>query len=287
MPAIFWCVGTESVRNQWVNPLLSLSITLVSTSMFMSTLMGTLSHWKGYLFQMECMFYTFDNFSLGGSHPLFFSLFLPTIHSPVHKVCPKLTKALHYIFFMYYLTTAHILTTPWSHVFFSYGTVSLVICCFQWWQFQCVWSISTVMIMDKCWICDHKILQHAHNVSCSLCFKCYHLKCISIDPKIRENIMQNQSTWYCSLCLINVFPFNNLEDETDFMAAINVSPFNGSLRYLSDKIFLPFELNDSDHQYGCDGLDPDLNYFSSYNQYISGCNYFVESSFNSEITKTF
>ena len=59
--------------------------------------------------------------------------------------------------------------------------------------------------------------------------------------------MQNQSTWYCSLCLINLFPFNNLEDETDFMAAINESPSNGSLRYLSDKIFLPFELNDSDH----------------------------------------
>ena len=72
--------------------------------------------------------------------------------------------------------------------------------------------------------------------------------------------MQNQSTWYCSLCLINLFPFKNLEDETDFMAAINKSPSNGSLRYLSDKIFLPFELND---------------------------NYFVESSFNSGITKTF
>ena len=30
-------------------------------------------------------------------------------------------------------------------------------------------------------------------------------------------------------------------------------------RYLSDKIFLPFELNDSDHQYVCDCLD--LNIF--------------------------
>ena len=70
------------------------------------------------------------------------------------------------------------------------------------------------------------------------------------------------------------------------MAAINESPSCGSLRYLSDKIFSPFELNDSDQQYGNDCLDPDLNYFSSYNQYISGCNYFVESSFNSEISKS-
>ena len=140
--------------------------------------------------------------------------------------------------------------------------------------------------MDKCWICSHTILQHARNGFCSLCFKHYHLKCISLDPKIIEDIEQNQSTWYCSHCLMDSFPFNNLEDDIDFMAAINESPSCGSLRYLSDMIILPFELNDSDHQYGNDCLDPDLNYFSSYNQYISGCNHFVESSFNSEISKS-
>ena len=69
------------------------------------------------------------------------------------------------------------------------------------------------------------------------------------------------------------------------MSVINDSPASGSLRYLSDKMFLPFELNDSDHQYGNDNIDPDLNYFRSFNQYISCCNYFVESSLNSEIDK--
>ena len=54
---------------------------------------------------------------------------------------------------------------------------------------------------------------------------------------------------------------------------------------ISDKIFLPFELNDSDHQYGNDRIDPDLNYFRTFDQYISHYNYFVESSFNSEICK--
>ena len=163
--------------------------------------MGTLSHWKGYLFQMECMFYTFDNFCLGGSHPLFFSLF--TYYSlTCSQIMSQSFRSFSLYFFMYYLTTAHILTNPWSHVFFSHGTVYLVICCFRWWQLQCVWSISTVMKMDKCWICDHKILQHAHNASCSLRFKCYHLKCLSIDPKIEENSMQNQSTLYCSHWLV-------------------------------------------------------------------------------------
>ena len=139
--------------------------------------------------------------------------------------------------------------------------------------------------MDNCWICDRKILQHAHDISCSVCFRSYHLKRISIDPVVIEYIEQNRSTWYCSHCLINIFPFNNLENDIDFMSTVNESPLNGSLIYLSDKIFLPFELNDSDHQYGNDSIDPDLNYFRTFNQYISRCNYFVESSFNSEISK--
>ena len=141
------------------------------------------------------------------------------------------------------------------------------------------------MTMDNCWICDRKILQHAHDISCSGCFKSYHLKCISIDPVVMEYIEQNRSTWYGSHCLIDIFPFNNLENDIDFMSTVNESPLNGSLIYLSDKIFLPFELNDSDHQYGNDSIDPDLNYFRTFNQYISRCNYFVESSFNSEISK--
>ena len=86
------------------------------------------------------------------------------------------------------------------------------------------------------------------------------------------------------LLCINIFPFNNLENDNEFMSTVNESPLNGSLIYLSDKIFLPFELNDSDHQYGNDSIDPDLNCFRTLNQFISH-NYFVELSFNSEIPK--
>ena len=70
-----------------------------------------------------------------------------------------------------------------------------------------------------------------------------------------------------------------------FMSTVNESPLNGSMIYLSDNICLPFELNYSDHQYGNDCIDPDLNYFQTFNQYYSHCNYFVGSSFNSEISK--
>ena len=141
------------------------------------------------------------------------------------------------------------------------------------------------VIMNKCLICTRKLLQHAHNISCSLCSETYHLKCISIIPEDLEYIELHRNDWYCDCCLVDLCPFNNLENETDLMSTINDSPAIGFLRYLSDKMFLSFELDDSDHQYRNDSIDPDLNYFRSFDQYISCCNYFAESSFNSEMDK--
>ena len=143
--------------------------------------------------------------------------------------------------------------------------------------------LSDDVIMDKCLICTRKLLQHAYNISCSLRSETYLLKCVSIIPEDLEYIELHRNDWYCSCCLVDLCPFNNLENETDFMSTINDSPAIGFLRYLSDKMFLPFEVDDSDHQYGNESIDPDLNYFRSFNQYISCCNYFAESPFNSEI----
>ena len=51
--------------------------------------------------------------------------------------------------------------------------------------------------------------------------------------------------------------------------------------------FLPFELNDSDHQYESDSIGPDPNYCKSSKQYISCCSYCVDLSFNWEISSWF
>ena len=66
---------------------------------------------------------------------------------------------------------------------------------------------------------------------------------------------------------MTILPFSNLENESDFMSAMNDSPSSGSLRYLSDKI-LQFELNDSNHQYESDNVGPDRNYYMPSNKYI-------------------
>ena len=51
---------------------------------------------------------------------------------------------------------------------------------------------------------------------------------------------------------------------------------------MSDKIFVPFELNDKDHSFFSD-TDPDLHYYNSLSQLTYKCNYYLESSFNEDI----
>ena len=52
-----------------------------------------------------------------------------------------------------------------------------------------------------------------------------------------------------------------------------------SLRYLSDKIFHPFEINENDHQVFGD-IDPDVNFINSISLYQNSCDYHLEKSFN-------
>ena len=58
----------------------------------------------------------------------------------------------------------------------------------------------------------------------------------------------------------------------------------GRILYLSDKLFLPYESNDDESHDIINEMDPYFNYYSSYNEYASRCNYFIEASFMTEMT---
>ena len=55
--------------------------------------------------------------------------------------------------------------------------------------------------------------------------------------------------------------------------------------YLSEKVFIPFELNDKDHSSLLCDPDPDLHYFNSFNQVLANSNYFTEAYFKEHINK--
>ena len=46
--------------------------------------------------------------------------------------------------------------------------------------------------------------------------------------------------------------------------------------YLSDKLFMAFELNDKNHRSALCDIDPDLNFYHEFNQATVKCDYYIE-----------
>ena len=135
------------------------------------------------------------------------------------------------------------------------------------------------MTMAKCPICSQKLLRHAKQLSCSLCLDVYHMKCISIDPIVIADL-ENDNNWFCVTCIHGIFPFNNLESQEEFIS-LTTGSCSTTISSLSDKLFLPFELNDIEHKYITynEEIDPDLQFYHSYNQLANKSDYLTESTF--------
>ena len=99
------------------------------------------------------------------------------------------------------------------------------------------------MKMDNCPVCDKKILQHARKIICCICNKIFHMKCLTLCDKDLYSLECARHEWFCELCLSYSLPFNHIDDNADFYAAIRglSESTADSLRYLSEKVFQPFE----------------------------------------------
>ena len=139
--------------------------------------------------------------------------------------------------------------------------------------------------MDKCPICTKNILSHAIKLRCAICSIFYHMKCISIDPVVISQLEADKDTWYCHICLTQIFPYNNIDSNEEFISTTTASCLPSSLSCLSEKLFMPFELNDSDYLASVcnEDIDPDLHFFNSFNQHVANCNYLTEASFSKAI----
>ena len=138
--------------------------------------------------------------------------------------------------------------------------------------------------MDNCSLCTEKFLHCSRKVTCQSCALSFHMNCITLSQDHKKYIEDNIDIWYCSSRTSCIFPFNNIEEDIHFIAAIKEMSANCemSLCYLSDKIFVPFGLNDKDHSFFSD-TDPDLHYYNSLSQLTYKCKYYLESSFNEDI----
>ena len=136
--------------------------------------------------------------------------------------------------------------------------------------------------ISSCNICDQRILSHSRVIKCVICDGVNHIKCISLKTEEQLYILNSKSTWYCSKCLSSNLPFNHYADEDEFLNAIYVKDhFELNWDSLSQKLFNPFDFNDSDNDIPLNDADPDLNFYNEiFGSFSAICNYYQEDSFN-------
>ena len=103
-------------------------------------------------------------------------------------------------------------------------------------------------MINKCPICSRCILGHACQIQCNVCCLSYHVNCISINPDGRNYLTNQVNDWICCECISLTLHFNNIMDNSEFLAAINQIDKPLSLN-ASNLIFHPFEINDIDHTF--------------------------------------
>ena len=145
--------------------------------------------------------------------------------------------------------------------------------------------------MDEqlCQTCFKLLQQHSKKIRCNICLNYYHLKCITVCSKYLNDLSNIKKTdLFCGKCITELFPYNLLENDVDFITTIfNVSESTGkSLCYLSEKLFVPFELNDQDHTSFLTDADPDVHFYNTFNQSSVECKYYLETTLNNDLNKT-
>ena len=90
------------------------------------------------------------------------------------------------------------------------------------------------------------------------------MKCLTLDEEFLAFLHSNKDSWYCSNCLADSLPFVVIKNDTEFQDTINQLydeevVFHGTV---SDKRFIPFELNEENENHFLNDCDADMNYFN-------------------------
>ena len=115
-----------------------------------------------------------------------------------------------------------------------------------------------------------------------------HSKCV--------NVNKTEVLWYCSYCAQAIFPYNHFDDDDgddddndddDFHSAVIEGMRNCSFRLheINNKVFTPFEINDSFDTPFVD-IDPDYQYYTYFHH--SGnlnCDYYFEDKSRCKLYK--
>ena len=140
--------------------------------------------------------------------------------------------------------------------------------------------------MNKCFICNKRILSSARKQKCMICNRLFHLLCVPGITKYDEIYLNNDDSWYCIDCNQSLFPFNHLDDDNEFIECLSEVwdvRITMSIDYLNDKVFVPFEVNNNDENHPLYQVDPDMHFFNTVGNQVLHSDYYLEDSFTHQI----
>ena len=137
-------------------------------------------------------------------------------------------------------------------------------------------------IRETCQVCNKKVQSFSHTMQCKNCLINYHKKCINVD---KTEVLSE--LWYCPYCVQVIFPYNHFDDDDDFYSAVIECKLDCSFRLyeINNKIFTPFEINDSFDTPFAD-INPDYQYYTNFHHNGKlNCDYYLEDKFRCQLDK--
>ena len=84
------------------------------------------------------------------------------------------------------------------------------------------YQIFIMATSNSCNVCFKRVLRHSYHLQCELCKNLTHLKCLpNVDKNSSIYVSRETSTWYCTVCSENIFPYNHIHDDDDFLYALS------------------------------------------------------------------
>ena len=143
--------------------------------------------------------------------------------------------------------------------------------------------------MAACNACLKRVLSHSYYLNCDSCNDKVHLNCLNMVKKDDPLYLNREgNTWFCTHCSGNMFPFNHIHDDDEFLMELlenwnEHTLFPATMLKDQNRIFSPFELNDNFNSPLSDA-DPDIQFYQNQcNSTLNSCDYYLEDSFNKKM----
>lgn len=127
-----------------------------------------------------------------------------------------------------------------------------------------------------CMTCSKTVKTYQRKLLCTVCNQWAHKNCVTLNLDEFNYLKDSGYDWFCKKCLIDMFPYNNIENKDDFQIAVNLKnmPVNINTECLKTLQFNAFELNGKEFTINDDDIDPVNNFYNMATSHK--CNYMTE-----------